>query len=99
MNKFNFKAVAPHTWVSVAMVGLLIVNHALIAMGKPVIDMGEEQVTLIVNTILDLVVIGYGLWKNNSFTERAQAADEVLYALRDGIITRDELNDFIEKRK
>lgn len=93
------KKIKPHTWVSLVMVVLVVVNYALTAMGKPIINVGEEDITYIVNTVLNLVFIGYAAYKNNSITSNAQMADEVLYALRDGKITKEELEGFIENHK
>lgn len=97
--KINLKNIKPHTWVSIVMVLLVIVNSVLTAMGKPVIEFQEDQITAIVTVIMDLVFIGFAVYKNQSITEFAQIADEVLYMLRDGKLTKDEVMIFIEKHK
>lgn len=97
--KINLKNIKPHTWVSIVMVLLVIVNSVLTAMGKPVIEFQEDQITAIVTVIMDLVFIGFAVYKNQSITEFAQIADEVLYMLRDGRISKDEVTTFIEKHK
>ena len=99
MKNINLKNIKAHTWVSLVMVILVIVNHVLTAMGKPVIDLPVEQIEYLVNMVLDIVVIGYAAWKNQSVTEKAQMADEVLYALRDGRITKEEVEEFIAIHK
>lgn len=97
--KINFKNVKPHTWVSIVMVLFVIVNSVLTAMGKPVIEFQEDQITGIVTVIMDLVFIGFAVYKNQSLTEFAQIADEILYMLRDGRISRDEIMTFIANHK
>lgn len=93
----TLKRIKPHTYVSIVMVIIAIVNYALTAAGKPIINLGEEAITYAVNTVLNLVFIGFSMWKNNSVTENALIADDVLYALRDGKISKEELEAFINK--
>lgn len=95
----TLKKIKPHTYVSIVMVIIAIVNYVLIAMGKPVINLGEDVITYGVNTVLNLVFIAYPMWKNNSVTENALIADDLLYYLRDGKITKEELEKFIEEHK
>ena len=97
--KINLKNVKPHSWVSIVMVLLVIVNSVLTAMGKPVIEFQEDQITAIVTVIMDLVFIGFAVYKNQSITEFAQIADEILYMLRDGRISKDEVMTFIANHK
>ena len=104
MTKINkimetLKRIKPHTYVSIVMVIIAIVNYVLTAAGKPIINLGEETITYAVNTMLNLVFIGFSMWKNNSVTENALIADYVLYALRDGKITKEELEKFISEHK
>lgn len=99
MNIETLKKIKPHTWVSIIMVIIAIVNYVLIAMGKPVINLEEEAITYGVNTVLNLVFIAYPMWKNNSITENALIADDLLFMLRDGKIDKSELEQFIEEHK
>lgn len=97
--KVNFKSIKPHTWVSVLMVLVVIVNQVLSVIGKPVINIGEEQITYVVNMVMNIVFIVYAAWKNNSVTDNAQITDEVLFMLRDGKISKEELEGFIEAHR
>ena len=97
--KINISKIKPHTYVSIIMVVIAIVNYILTYLGKPLIVVGEDQITYIVNIVLNTVFILYPAWKNNSVTEKATIADEILYALRDGNISKEEIEDFIEKHK
>lgn len=93
----NLKEVQPHTYVSIVMVILVIVNQCLTLMGRPLIQFEETTITFCVNTILNLIGILYPAWKNQSFSIIAQYADTILYMLRDGKITIEELEEFIQK--
>lgn len=97
---FNaMKRIKPHTYVSIVMVVIAVINYALTAMGKPIISLGEDVVTYAVNNILNLLFIGYAAWKNNSLSDNAILADDVLYMLRDGKISKEELEQFISDHK
>lgn len=93
----NLKDVKPHTYISIVMILVVIINQCLTLIGQPLINFGEEQITFWVNTILNLVGILYPAWKNQSFSSLAQYSDTILYMLRDGEITTKELEDFIQK--
>lgn len=99
MNKINISKIRPHTWISIVMVILALVNYVLMAVGKPIINFGEDQVTYLVNTVMNVIFILYPAWKNNSVTDKAAIADDVLYALRDGKISKEEIENFIKEHK
>lgn len=95
----NIKNIQPHTYVSIIMIILVIINQILLSLGKPMIDCGEDTITYWVNIVFNIIGIIYPAWKNNSFTELAQYADSALTALRDGKITKEELEAFIDDNK
>ena len=95
----TLKRIPIRTWVSIIMVVIVIINYVLTMMGKPLINLGEEEITYVVNTLLSIVMIGYTAWQNNSTSENAIIADEILFALRDGIISKDEIETFIDNHK
>ena len=99
MTNISIKNIKPHTWISLVMVIIALLNYVLTAMGKPIINIGEDQITYVVNTVMNLAFIIYPAWKNNSVTDNAQMTDEVLYMLRDGKISKDELETFIANHK
>lgn len=97
--KINISKIKPHTWISLIMVIIAIVNYILTAMGKPLVNIGEEQVTYAVNTVMNIVFILYPAWKNNSVTEKAAIADDILFSLRDGSISKADLEKFISEHR
>ena len=52
--KINISKIKPHTYVSVIMVAIAIVNYVLTYLGKPLIVVGEDQITYIVNIVLNI---------------------------------------------
>ena len=99
IKSINLKNIQPHTYVSIVMVVLVIINQFLIMSGNPIINFGEQQITYWVNTMLAIVGIVYPAWKNNSITDFAKICDTVLFMLRDGRITKEEIEEFINKHK
>lgn len=92
--------IKPHTYISIVMLLFLIINNISVYIGgSPIIQFSEDTITDAVNIILNIVFICYTFWKNQSFTSAALAADDVLTILKDGKVTREELEDFIEKYK
>ena len=95
----KIKKIPAKTYISMVMVLIVIINYVLTALDRPLINIGEEEITYAVNTVLNIVLICYTAWKNNSTSDKAILADDVLYLLRDGVISKEELEEFIAKHK
>lgn len=91
----NLKNIKPHTIVSLIAMVLSYVNMALLYSGKPIINIGTDTLNMIVGMVYTIVVTLYGWYKNQSITEPAQALDKLLYQMRDGKLTKDELVDLV----
>ena len=70
------------TIVRTVLLLIVIINMILKASGKQIINVDESQVYEIVELLISLAIIIVSWWKNNSFTENAQKADEYLAELR-----------------
>lgn len=68
----------------------------LLYSGKPIIDIGTDQLNAIVGIVYTIIITLYGWYKNQSVTKPAQALDKLLIHMRDGKLTKDELTDLIE---
>lgn len=78
MKKLNLKGVTAQTWARTLVLVLALISQLAVILGKRSeaidIDQWQEYATYI------LTVIGsvWSWWKNNSFTDKAQDADNVL---------------------
>ena len=97
LSQINVKDIKPSTYVSAVVLIFTMVNYVLNIIGKPVININENEITAWVTAIVGVVGIVYSWYKNQSITHPAQVADDVMKILKDGRITISELEDFIAK--
>lgn len=97
LEQINVKDIKASTYVSAAVLIFTMVNYVLNIMGKPVININENEIAAWVTAIVGVVGIIYSWYKNQSITKPAQVADDVMQILKDGKITLAELEDFVAK--
>lgn len=97
LSQINVKDIKPSTYVSAVVLIFTMVNYVLNIMGKPVININENEIAAWVTAIVGVVGIIYSWYKNQSITHPAQVADDIMKILKDGRITISELEDFIAK--
>ena len=97
LSQINVKDIKPSTYVSAVVLIFTMVNYVLNIMGKPVININENEIAAWVTAIVGVVGIIYSWYKNQSITHPAQVADDIMKILKDGRITVAELEDFIAK--
>lgn len=61
---------------------LALINQLLTAFGYNVIDISTETINTLISTIFTIVTALIAFWKNNSFTQAALEADEVMKELK-----------------
>ena len=61
---------------------LALVNQILTATGHSVINVSDESVNTLISTGFTIVTAIVAWWKNNSFTQSALKADEVMRELK-----------------
>lgn len=57
---------------------LALINSLLTAIGKNPLPFSDDQIYSAVSTIVTMVASIWAWWKNNSITEAAKKADEIL---------------------
>ena len=97
LEQINVKDIKASTYVSAVVLIFTMVNYVLNIMGKPVININENEIAAWVTAIVGVVGIIYSWYKNQSITHPAQVADDVMKILKDGRITISELEDFIAR--
>lgn len=97
LSQINVKDIKPSTYVSAVVLIFTMVNYVLNIMGKPVININENEIAGWVTAIVGVAGIIYSWYKNQSITKPAQVADDVMQILKDGKITLAELEDFVAK--
>ena len=70
------------TIIRTALLVLAIINNLLSVFGKPVLPITDEQLELIISTIITVVVAVVNWWKNNSYTAEAVEADVYMKRLK-----------------
>ena len=97
LSQINVKDIKPSTYVSAIVLIFTMVNYVLNIMGKPAININENEIGAWVTAIVGVVGIVYSWYHNQSISHPAQVADDVMNILKDGRITVAELEDFIAK--
>lgn len=97
LEQINVKDIKASTYVSAVVLIFTMVNYVLNIMGKPVININENEIAAWVTAIVGVAGIIYFWYKNQSITKPAQVADDVMQILKDGKITLAELEDFVAK--
>ena len=97
LEQINVKDIKASTYVSAVVLIFTMVNYVLNIMGKPVININENEIAAWVTAIVGVVGIVYSWYKNQSITHPAQVADDIMKILKDGRITISELEDFIAR--
>lgn len=74
--------VAPGAWVRLALLVAALINMGLKVFGANGISIGNEMVEKAATVVIMVIAALMAYWKNNSFSEAAIAADEVLRSLK-----------------
>ena len=75
MNKMNVTA---GTIARTIILALALINQILTATGHGIINISDDDVNTLISTIFTVVSAVAAWWKNNSFTQSALKADEVM---------------------
>ena len=79
MNNTNTKMnITSGTIARTIILVLALVNQILTAMGHSVINISDESINTLISTGFTIVTAVIAWWKNNSFTQSALKADEVM---------------------
>lgn len=74
--------ISKSTIIRTILVAIVIINFILEKLGVDLIPADESVITMFVETFIEIAVIVVGFWKNNSYSQAAIRADEILKELR-----------------
>lgn len=77
------KNITAGTIARTACLVLALVNQVLMVLGYKVIDVSDDTVNTLITTGFTVVTALIAWWKNNSFTQAAIEADEVMRELKE----------------
>ena len=95
MKKY-LKDVKPSTIVRCVIYIVVLLNQILAILGKG-LPFNNDLMYQILSIVLTVSVGLWVAWKNNDFTELAKTAGKIFDALKDGRITKEEADKFIEE--
>ncbi len=78
MKKINLKGVSTQTWARTIVLLLALISQLCVILGKKTEAIDIEQWQEYVTYAMTVIGSVWAWWKNNSFTEKAQKADNVL---------------------
>lgn len=78
MKNINFKGVTSQTWVRTIVLVIALIGQLLVILGKRTEAIDIEQWQEYITYALTVIGSIWAWWKNNSFTKKAQDADNIL---------------------
>ncbi len=79
MKKLNLRGVSAQTWVRTVVLIIALINQALVVFGITKTEVEIETWTQYVSYAFTVITAVWSWWKNNSFTLKAQEADNILH--------------------
>lgn len=76
------KRVKPSAWARLFVLVVAVINAVMQMFDIEMINFGNETAEKAASVAVLVVTAATAYWKNNSFTEAAQAADEVLQTIK-----------------
>lgn len=70
------------TIIRTVILAVALINQVLTLFGYSILPISNEQITEIISLIFTIGASAWAWWKNNSFTQAAIEADEVLNELK-----------------
>lgn len=79
MKKINLRGVSAQTWTRTVVLIIALINQALVVFGITKNEVEIETWTQYVSYAFTVFTAVWSWWKNNSFTLKAQEADNILH--------------------
>lgn len=72
---------------------LALINLTLETLGKKVLPISDEEVSEFITLAFTIITSLVAFWKNNSFTEEAIIADDLMHELKNATAKGDDTNE------
>ena len=70
------------TIIRTVILAVALINQVLTLFGYSILPISDEQITEVISLIFTIGASAWAWWKNNSFTQAALEADELLNELK-----------------
>lgn len=80
--KFDIKNVKADTWARLIVLVVALANQVLAIFGKGQIAIAENDIYQLCSIVATVISAFAAMWKNNSFTQEAQVADDIMNDLK-----------------
>lgn len=80
--KFDIKNVKADTWARLIVLVIALANQVLAIFGKGQIAIAENDIYQLCSIVATVISAFVAMWKNNSFTQEAQVADDIMKDLK-----------------
>lgn len=78
----KLKTVTPDTWARTICLLAALVNQCLAILGKEALPFAENDIYQVVSLLATIITGAIAWWKNNSFTQAAQTADQIMAGMK-----------------
>lgn len=82
IGKIDLKNVKADTWARLIVLIIALANQVLAIFGKGQIAIAENDIYQLCSIVATVISAFAAMWKNNSFTQQAQVADEIMKELK-----------------
>lgn len=96
LKAIDWKKVSPSVWARYIVGLVATINMIFTALGCNPIPYSEDKLYIVVSSILQFVVIFMNTYMNNSTSQEAITANEIMYLLKNGLIQIDDMKKLIE---
>jgi SPP1 family holin len=83
------------TIVRAIALALSTVNAVLVMVGVNPLPYSDTEIYAAVSAVAEVALVIWAWWRNNSVSKAAQAADDVLGAIKDGALDAEQVERFI----
>lgn len=93
MNKIKVKA----STIIRTILQIVVYLNQIAAIICQALDVTDNLIYLIISTIFTIIITTITYWYNNDWSGLAKATGEIFDMVKDGKITKDELQEFLDK--